>query len=118
MLAAGMAFGLLFLPLIVLALAIGAPTGLLLYSLSKIAFGVFIAIAILISAAAILFLASIFISWKKTAWTLFFREIAKTSEPEVIEKVAEKETEKQITAAPASPPTSLRDESLGESEKA
>lgn len=136
MLAAGMAFGLLFLPLIVLALAIGAPTGILLYSLSKLAFGVFIAIAILVSLAVVLFLASVFISWKKTAWTLFFQEIAKSAEPEVAEKVAEKETEKQIAAAPASPnaslgepaspslggpaspPTTLKGENLGGSEKA
>jgi len=126
MLAAGIAFGLLFLPLIVLALAIGAPTGLLLYSLNKIVFGVFIGIAILVALVAVLSLASVFIAWKNTAWTLFFQEIAKAAEPEAAEKVAEKETEKQIAAAPASPslggpaspPTSLRGGSLGESEKA
>ncbi len=117
MLAAGMAFGLLFLPLIILALAIGAPTGLLLYSLSKIVFGIFIGIAILVALAAVLSLASIFIAWKKTAWTLFFQEIAKTAEPEAAEKVSEKE----ISAAPASPslggpaspPTTLKGESVG-----
>lgn len=136
MLAAGMAFGLIFLPIIVLALAIGAPTGILLYSLNKIAFGVFIAIAVLVALAVVLFLVSIFIAWKKTAWTLFFQEIAKISEPEVTEKAAEKETEKQIAAAPASPftsdrpgrdgslggpaspPTTLKGESLSDSEKA
>lgn len=126
MLAAGMIFGLLLLPLIVLALAIGAPTGILLYSLSKIAFGVFIAIAILIALAAVLFLASVFVTFKKTAWTLFFQEIAKVAEPEVAEKLVEKETEKQIAAVPASPslggpaspPTTLKGENLGESEKA
>lgn len=118
MLAAGMIFGLFLLPLIVLVLAIGAPTGILLHSLNKIVFGVFIGIAILVALAVVLSLASIFIAWKKTAWTLFFQEIAKSAEPEATEKIAEKETEKQIAAAPASPPASLRDESLGGPEKA
>jgi len=118
MLAAGMAFGLLFLPFIVLALAIGAPTGLLLYSLNKIVFGVFIGIAILVALVAVLSLASVFIAWKKTAWTLFFQEIAKVAKPEAAETAIEKETEKQIAAAPASPPVSLKGENLGGSEKA
>jgi hypothetical protein len=116
MLAAGMAFGLLFLPLILLALAIGAPTGILLYSLSKIAFGIFIAFAILAALVIVLFLVSVFIAWKKTAWTLFFQEIAKVESKET-EKVAEEETTKQVAAAPVSPSTTLKGESLSKSEK-
>lgn len=113
MLAAGMIFGLFLLPLIVLALAIGAPTGILLHSLNKIVFGVFIGIAILIALAAVLSLASVFITWKKTAWTLFFQEIAKV-ELEEAEKILKKESVEEIAAAPAS----LKGESIGGPEKA
>ena len=86
------------LPVAGLALLILIPTGVLFYFLNKIIFGFFIAIAVLLFLAVVLFVYSIFLTYKMTAWTLFFREIAKVEKPET-EKVVEKGPEKEITAA-------------------
>jgi hypothetical protein len=86
------------LPVAGLALLILIPTGVLFYFLNKIIFGFFIAIAVLLFLAVVLFVSSIFLTYKMTAWTLFFREIAKVEKPET-EKVVEKGPEKEITAA-------------------
>lgn len=84
-----------------IALLILVPTGALFYYLSKIVFGFFLVTAILLFVALILFVSSIFQAYKMTAWTLFFREIAKAEKPEP-EKVTEEEFEENIAATPAS----------------
>jgi len=89
----------IFFPVVAIALFILVPAGVLFYYLNKIVFGIFLAIAILLFVLTILLVSSIFLTYKTTAWTLFFREIAKV-ENEEAEKVAEKETGKQIAATP------------------
>jgi len=89
----------IFFPVAAIALFILVPAGVLFYYLNKIVFGIFLAIAILLFVLTILLVSSIFLTYKTTAWTLFFREIAKV-ENEEAEKVAEKETGKQIAATP------------------
>lgn len=91
--------GMVLLPVAGIALLILIPTGALFYYLNKIIFGIFLAFAILIFLLIILFVSSIFLTYKTTAWTLFFREIAKVETPEA-EKATEKEIEKQIAATP------------------
>jgi len=98
-LAVNMAAGVALLPVFGIALLILVPSGILFYSLSKIIFGIFLAFAILLALAVLLFVSSIFLTYKTTAWTLFFREIAKAEIPEA-EKVSEEEPEKEIAAAP------------------
>jgi len=94
-----LAAGIVLLPVAGIALVILVPAGAVFYYLSKIAFAFFLAIAILLFLAAILFVSAIFQTYKTTAWTLFFREIAKVEKPEP-EAVAEPELEKPIAAAP------------------
>ncbi|PIU77733.1 MAG: hypothetical protein COZ28_03210 [Candidatus Moranbacteria bacterium CG_4_10_14_3_um_filter_44_15] len=89
----------IFFSVAAIALFILVPAGVLFYYLNKIVFGIFLAIAILLFVLTILLVSSIFLTYKTTAWTLFFREIAKV-ENEEAEKVAEKETGKQIAATP------------------
>ena len=89
----------IFIPAMVIALIILVPAGVLFYSLNAITFSIFLIFAILLFLALLLFISSIFQTYRITAWTLFFREIAKTEDPEV-EKVVEKEIEKEIVATP------------------
>ncbi len=110
LLAVSLVAGLVLLPVAGIALVILIPTGIAFYYLSKIAFVIFLVFAILLFLAVVLFVSSIFQAYKMTAWTLFFREIAKVEKPETVE-VAETETEKSIAATPASPTN------LSESEK-
>jgi len=91
--------GIVLLPIVGIALVILIPTGVAFYYLSKIAFAVFLGIAILLFLAAILFVSAIFQTYKTAAWTLFFQEIAKVEKPEA-EKVAETELAESISAAP------------------
>ncbi|MDD3487005.1 MAG: hypothetical protein PHF35_01330 [Candidatus Moranbacteria bacterium] len=89
---------LVFLPVAGISLLILFPAGLLFYYLNKIAFGAYVALAALLFLGLILFLSSIFQTYKTAAWTLFFQEIAKVEKPETAE--AAEETEKSIAAAP------------------
>lgn len=89
--------GIALLPIFGIALLILIPTGIIFWSLSKFVFGFFLAFAILLAIAFLLFISSIFLTYKTTAWTLFFREIAKV-ESEEAEKVPETEPEKEIAA--------------------
>lgn len=91
--------GIVLLPVAGIALVILIPTGIAFYYLSKIAFAIFLGVAILIFLAAILFVSSIFQTYKTAAWTLFFQEIAKVEKPET-EKVAETELEESLAATP------------------
>ncbi|MDI6777770.1 MAG: hypothetical protein QMD77_01115 [Patescibacteria group bacterium] len=93
------AAGMVFLPLFGVTLLILVPAGILFYYMNKIAFGIFLALAILLFLAFALFVSSIFLTYKATAWTLFFREIAKV-ESEETAKALEEEPEKEIAAAP------------------
>jgi hypothetical protein len=99
LLAVSLAAGIVLLPVAGIALLILVPTGAVFFYLSKVAFAVFLGLAILLFLAAILFVSAIFQAYKTTAWTLFFREIAKVEKPEV-EAVAELEAEKPIVATP------------------
>ncbi|MCX6762781.1 MAG: hypothetical protein NT093_03280 [Candidatus Moranbacteria bacterium] len=99
LLAVSLAAGIALLPIAGIALVILIPTGAAFYYLSKIVFAVFLAFAIFLFLAVILFVAAIFQTYKTTAWTLFFREIAKVEKPEA-EAVAEAEIEKPIVATP------------------
>jgi len=99
LLALNIIFALAVLPIAALVLLILIPAGTLFFFLSKIAFGIYLALAILLFIAAALFVGSIFTTYKTTVWVLFFREIAEVKKEE-FEKVAEEETEKQIAAAP------------------
>lgn len=94
-LAVNIAAGLVLLPIIGIAFFILFPTGVIFYYMSKIAFGIFLVFAVLFFLAFILFVSSIFLTYKITAWTLFFREIAKV-ESEKTAKVPETQTEKEI----------------------
>lgn len=89
---------LILFPVAAMALFILVPTGVLFYFLNKVVFGIFLAVAILLFILTILLISSIFLTYKTTAWTLFFREIAKVEKPEA-EKVAEVEKEEKIAAA-------------------
>lgn len=111
------AAGIALLPVLGVALLILVPSGMLFYYLSKIIFGIFLFFAILLFVAFALFISSIFLTYKTTAWTLFFREIAK-AESEEAAKALEEESEKEIAAAPASPPATMKEENLGGPEKA
>jgi len=99
LLAVSLAAGIVLIPVAGIALVILVPAGFLFYYLNKIIFAVFLAFAIILFLAVILFVASIFQAYKTTAWTLFFREIAKVEKPET-EKVPEEELEKEIVATP------------------
>lgn len=92
------AAGIVFLPVAGLALLVLVPTGILFYFLNKIVFGIFVFFAVALFLLAVLFVSSIFLTYKTTAWTLFFREIAKV-ESEEVAKVAAEEPEKEIAAA-------------------
>jgi hypothetical protein len=98
------AAGIILLPVAGIALLILVPSGIAFFYLNKIAFGIFLFFAILIFLAAILFVSSIFRAYTMTAWTLFFREIAKVEKPETAEVVGE-ELEKPIAATPVPPTT-------------
>jgi hypothetical protein len=91
--------GIVLLPVAGIALVILIPAGVAFYYLSKIAFAIFLGCAILLFLAAILFVSAIFQTYKTTAWTLFFQEIAKVEKLEA-EKVAETELEESLTATP------------------
>jgi len=99
LLAVSLAAGIVLLPVAGIALIILVPTGIAFYYLSKIAFAVFLGIAILLFFAVILLYSAIFQTYKTAAWTLFFQEIAKVEKPET-EAIAETELEKPIIAAP------------------
>lgn len=88
-----------FLPVALVSAVILIPAGTLFYFLNKVAFAIFLIIAVIIFLIVVLFVSSVFASYKTTAWTLFFREIAKT-ESEDMAKVSEEELEKGISAAP------------------
>ncbi|OGI27168.1 MAG: hypothetical protein A2359_01375 [Candidatus Moranbacteria bacterium RIFOXYB1_FULL_43_19] len=98
-LAVNIAAGIVLLPVLGVALLILVPSGMLFYHLNKVVFGIFLFFAILLFVAFALFVSSIFLTYKTTAWTLFFREIAKV-ESEEAAKVLEEESEKEIAAAP------------------
>lgn len=91
--------GFILLPVAGIALVVLAPSGIAFYYISKIAFAVFLGCAILLFLAAILFVSSIFQTYKTAAWTLFFQEIAKVEKPEA-EKAAETELEESLAATP------------------
>ncbi|OGI25100.1 MAG: hypothetical protein A3J76_02630 [Candidatus Moranbacteria bacterium RBG_13_45_13] len=99
LLAVNVAAGLLFLPVIGIILLIFVPAGILFFYMSKIVFGIFLFFAILLFIACVLFISSVFLTYKTTAWTLFFREIAKV-ETEETAKVLEPEKQEEIAAAP------------------
>lgn len=90
--------GIIMLPVIGATFLILFPAGFLFYSLNKIIFGVYLVLAILLAAIVILFFSAIFNTFKTTAWTLFFRDLAKIKEEP--EKIAEEEIKKEIAAAP------------------
>lgn len=87
----------LLLPVATIAILLLIPSGIIFFYLSKIAFAFFLAFAILIFMTVILFVSSVFQTYKTSAWTLFFCEIAKAEKPET-EKVTEK-IEKPVTAS-------------------
>jgi hypothetical protein len=91
--------GIVLLPVAGIALVILIPTGIAFYYLSKVVFAIFLGLAVLLFLAAILFVSSVFQTYKTAAWTLFFQEIAKVEKPET-EKVAETELEESIVATP------------------
>lgn len=97
--AVGLATAIVLIPVAGIAALILVPAGILFYYLNKIVFGVFLALAIILFLAAILFISSIFQAYRMTAWTLFFREIAKVEKPET-EAAVEKEIEEVIAATP------------------
>jgi hypothetical protein len=99
LMAVNMVAGLAMLPVFGIALLVLVPSGILFYYMSKIAFGLFLFFAILLFLAAVLAISSIFLAYKTTAWTLFFREIAKADEPETENVPAEEKTE-NIAAEP------------------
>jgi len=98
MLAVNMIVGIIFLFIFIITLLILVPTGIIFYGLGKIVFGIFLGLAIFLALAILFFISSVFLTYKTTAWTLFFYEIAsiKTSETE---KVSEEKPEKEIAAA-------------------
>jgi hypothetical protein len=89
----------ILIPVVIIALIIFVPAGILFHSLNAIAFGVFLFSAILLFLALILFVSSIFQTYRITAWTLFFREIAKVEDPQA-EKVSEAQPGEEIAVAP------------------
>jgi hypothetical protein len=120
--AVNIAAGIVLLPVAGIALLILIPTGAIFFYMSKIIFGIFLFFAIVFFLLAVLSVSSIFITFKTTAWTLFFREIAKVEKPET-EKAAESvgEPEESVAATPATPATSSKlqqSESFDEPEKA
>jgi hypothetical protein len=100
-LAVAIVSGIILVPIIAIALLILVPSGFIFFSLGKIAFGLFLTIAVLLFLIVILFISSIFRTFETTAWTLFFWEIAKVEKAES-EAIIE-EAKKAITATPASP---------------
>jgi hypothetical protein len=94
--------GIIMLPIAGITLVILVPAGFLFYALNKIVFGFYLAFAIMAALAILLFFAAIFNAFKTTAWTLFFKELAKPKKEET-EPVSEKETPEEIAATPASP---------------
>jgi len=97
--AVGLAAAIILLPVAGIALLILVPTGIAFYYLSKIAFIIFLGFAIIFFLTVILFVSSIFQSFRMTAWVLFFREIAKVEKPKA-EKIAEEELKKSIAITP------------------
>ena len=95
----GMAAMFVFLMIVGLALVILIPAGMLFYGLGKIIFGFFLAIAILLFLMIIFFASSIFQTYRITAWTLFFQEIAKVEKEELASE-AEKAESEEIVATP------------------
>lgn len=91
--------GIVILPVALIAAAILIPAGTIFYFLNKIVFAIFLVFAILLLLSAILFVSSVFAAYKITAWTLFFREIAKV-ESEELKEASEKAPEEEIAAAP------------------
>jgi hypothetical protein len=93
-----MIVGIIFLFIFIITLLILVSTGIIFYGLGKIVFGIFLGLAIFLALAILFFISSVFLTYKTTAWTLFFYEIAsiKTSETE---KVSEEKPEKEIAAA-------------------
>ncbi len=99
LLAVALAAAIILLPVAGIVLFILVPTGIVLYYLSKVAFIMFLGFAIIFFLTAILFISSIFQSFRMTAWVLFFREIAKVEKPKT-EKIAEEELKKSIAITP------------------
>jgi hypothetical protein len=91
--------GIILIPVAGIALVILIPTGIAFFYLSKIAFAIFLGIAILFFLAVILFVSAIFQTYKAAAWTLFFQEIAKVEKPETA-RVVEAEIEESLAATP------------------
>jgi hypothetical protein len=99
LMAVGMISMFIFIPVVIIALIILVPAGVLFYSLNAVTFGIFLFFAILLFLALLLFVSSIFQTYRITVWTLFFREIAKVETPET-EKIPEAQLEEEIVAAP------------------
>lgn len=90
-------FGIIMLPVAGIMLVVLIPAGILFYSLNKIFFGIYLALALFGAIVIILFFSAIFAVFKTTAWTLFFKEIAEIKKEEA-EKVAEEEKIQEISA--------------------
>ncbi len=91
LIAIGIVAGIILLPVAGIAVLILVPAGAVFYYLNKIAFGIYIALAVFLFLTAILLVSSIFQTYRTTAWTLFFRKIAKVEKPEAEIAVAKKE---------------------------
>jgi len=89
----------ILVPVAIIALIIFVPAGFLFYGLSSIAFGIFLVFAVLLLLALILFVSSVFQAYRITAWTLFFREIAKIEDLEA-EIIIEAQPDQEISATP------------------
>ncbi|MFA5926067.1 MAG: hypothetical protein WC831_03970, partial [Parcubacteria group bacterium] len=99
LIAISVAAGIILLPAALLTAVVLIPTGTLLFFLNKIIFTIFLVFAILFFLLVLLLVSSVFAAYKTTAWTLFFREIAKTESKEA-EKVPEAELVKEISPTP------------------
>lgn len=109
--------GLAMLPVIGIAFLILFPAGVLFWTINKIAFGIYAALAILAALVVLLFFGAVFAAFKTSSWTLFFKELAEVKKEEA-EKITEEEKNQDIAAAPASPTAPLKGESFGGPEKA
>jgi hypothetical protein len=118
--AVGIVASLVLIPVAGITVLILVPAGIAFYYLNKVVFGIYLAIAVLLFLAAILLISSIFQAYRTTAWTLFFRKIAKVEKPETI-PAAEKDIAENIAPTPAAPTTPVnlqKTENIADSEKA
>ena len=95
-LAVDVLLGIVMLPVIGIVLLVLVPAGFLFYAMSKIIFVIYLVFAIIGAAAIIFFFSAIFNTFKTTAWTLFFREIAEVKK-EKTETVPEEEKIPEIS---------------------